>query len=67
MAEKIEEILYGREQRWLRRMELAQNCETLLSVSLCIPLPFRAGVEEKNALRSSCEEIEKMLLAHKPQ
>ena len=62
MAEvKLEDMLLAREERWAKRMELSKKCESLISVSLCIPMPFRADEKEKDALRKKCDEIEKLL------
>ena len=58
----LENMLLAREERWHKRMELSKKCESLISISLCIPLPFRTGEKEKDALRKKCVEIEKMLL-----
>ena len=57
----LEEMLLAREERWNKRMELSEKCESLISVSLCIPMPFRAGEKEKAALRNKCDQIEKLL------
>jgi len=56
-------MLLAREERWAKRMELSAKCESLVSVSLCIPMPLRAGEKEKDALRKKCAEIERLLTA----
>jgi len=57
----LEKMLLAREARWAKRMELSEKCDSLISVSLCIPMPFRAGAKEKDALRKKCAKIEKLL------
>lgn len=63
MAEiRLEDILMAREKRWNKRVDLSKRCESLISASLCIPMPFRVGKKEKDALRSKCVLIEKLLV-----
>lgn len=63
MAEiRLEDILVSRERRWNKRIELSKRCESLISISLCVPMLFRGGKKEKDALRNKCVLIEKLLV-----
>ena len=45
-------MLSAREARWQKRMELAAESPSLISATLCIPLPFRTRPEAKNLLEA---------------
>lgn len=57
----LEAMLRAREMRWQRRMELSENTPALISVTLCVPLPFRLCPEGKTLLRDSAERLIKEL------
>ena len=54
-------VLSAREERWIRRMALAKDSASLLSATLCVPLPVRTSPEGKRLLRKTLQELEKKL------
>ena len=52
----LNEVLDAREQRWNRRMELSSVCDTLISMTLCLPLRYRGTAEMKTLLRIRADE-----------
>ena len=68
MAEPIDPrllaaVLDHRERRWQQRMALSRQCDTLVSLTLCLPLRYRGREEWKAFLRRQSAEIEKRLSA----
>ena len=57
-------MLAAREARWQKRMELAKKCPSLISATVCVPLPYRTGPAAKALLaRSAAALIEALRLA----
>ena len=54
-------MLEAREQRWARRMMLAEKHPSLISLTLCVPLPQRLSPEGKLFLRQAARELEENL------
>lgn len=66
MAEQVDQnilsaVLDDRERRWNRRMELSQKCDTLVSITLCLPLRYRSLDDWKTILRRRTDEVEQRL------
>lgn len=57
----LAEMLEDREKRWEKRMELAKTAPSLLSLTLCVPLPFRCEEAGKKLLRDSAAQLIEML------
>ena len=49
-------VLAAREARWQRRMELAEDAPSLVSLTLCLPLSLRTDPEAKAFLEAHREE-----------
>ena len=54
-------VLSAREARWRRRMELAADAPSLVSLTLCLPLPLRTAHEAKQFLKRTADRLEKDL------
>lgn len=54
-------VLAAREARWQRRMELAEDAPSLVSLTLCLPLSLRTDPEAKAFLRKSAARLEEDL------
>ncbi len=50
-------MLEARETRWQRRLQLAENAASLVSLTLCVPLPFRTVPEAKALLFRAGERL----------
>ena len=50
-------MLSAREARWQKRMELAEKSPTLISATLCVPLPHRTRPEAKILLEEELSRI----------
>ena len=62
MADAVDEralyaVLGDREQRWNRRMELSRQCDTLVSITLCLPLRYRNQDNWKSILRRRADDV----------
>lgn len=63
MVEQVDQnllsaVLDDRERRWKRRMELSKKCDTLVSITLCLPLRYRSQDNWKAFLRQRADETE---------
>ena len=54
-------MLEAREARWARRLQLAEKAPSLISLTLCVPLPFRADPEAKSLLFRAAEKLREAL------
>jgi len=50
-------MLEAREERWQKRMKLAERYPSLISATLCIPLPLRTRPAAENLLRQGAEVL----------
>ena len=59
MRYTLEEILDAREKRWGIRQKLAYSLNEgcLISVTLCVPLPFRIKSEYKVLFKILCDRL----------
>lgn len=59
MRYTLEEVLDAREERWNIRQRLAcsLNDGCLISVTLCVPLPFRNNSEYEELFKKLCEKL----------
>ena len=58
---RLSAMLAAREARWERRMALAEETPSLISATLCVPLPLRTSPEAAALLRRSAEALRKAL------
>ena len=59
--EGLREMLAAREARWERRLTLASEGRTVISVTLCMPLPFRLEAFWRAFLREKCLQLQAYL------
>lgn len=60
-ASELMAVLENRENRWRRRLELAKKCDTLVSITLCVPIEYRRNDKWKRALENKAREVEARL------
>ena len=58
---KLEAMLAAREARWQKRMALAEKSPSLISATLCVPLPYRTDPEMKALLMRSVAALTEAL------
>ena len=54
-------MLTAREARWQKRMELSEKSPSLISATLCVPLPYRTEREAKTLLECSMTALTEAL------
>lgn len=57
-------MLEAREARWKARMAFARRCRALVSMTLCIPIPYRCIEQWKAFLRTRADAVCKHLAAN---
>ena len=58
----LAEMLGAREARWKRRLALSKTCPALISMTLCVPLPYRTDQRGKELLRKAAHHLATELL-----
>ncbi len=59
--ELVNSVLSARDARWEKRLALAEEAPSLVSLTLCVPLPLRTSPEGKALLRAAAEKLEEKL------
>ena len=57
----LSRMLAAREARWQRRMMLSAHSPVLISITLCVPLPFRTDPRGRTILAEAAEALRGML------